>query len=198
MSLVICAVVVSTAVNESLTSTDNQAVASDRQSVSAMEPRLEIDLHRQRISVKLADVLLREYKILNAADTNEAEQFKGNESSPGSATKVARGVLLIAATETIPPAELIILSEESGLKPEKVQRYIPRKLVLVTGDGARIIIESDCQNAKSFLWPRLKNFFGQIWAGLLGRDTLHLVLSADDAMSLYGVAVREPEIIINP
>jgi hypothetical protein len=106
-------------------------------------------------------------------------------------------VYLLAAAETIPDLELSVIMEETGLPREKVQRYTPRDLVLTTEQGVRISIHTDCANARSYLFEKVKDLARRTWSALLGRESIEITMSANDALSLWGVARTGMDLTIN-
>ena len=158
-------------------------------------PQLVIDLQRQVIHVRLAGVALREYAF-TVPDGGMNGGFIENESPPPSEVPIVESVHLIAAAETIPQVELQIIAEETGLGADQIQRYLPGKMLLITNKGLRIYIQTDCPTAKTFRWQWIKDAFRRVWGALTWQDSLHLGMSAEDAMSLYGVAKNRPQITV--
>ncbi|MFH2035201.1 MAG: hypothetical protein ABIJ45_02260, partial [Candidatus Zixiibacteriota bacterium] len=79
---------------------------------------------------------------------------------------------------------------------DKLQRYIHREFILVTNVRLRIIIESDFSKYKKLICKRIKYNVWHTLNSLLGHNPLRLVLSADDAMSLLGIARNWPKITV--
>ncbi|MDH4155824.1 MAG: hypothetical protein OEW00_00920 [candidate division Zixibacteria bacterium] len=153
-------------------------------------------MQRQVIDVRLTDIVLREYAFTILDDGGMTGGFTENLSSPPSEMPIVESVYLISGAETIPEAELRIIAEETGLGADHIQRFLPGKMVLVTSEGMRIYIETECPTAKTFRWQWIKDVFGRVWCALTGGNSLHLSLSAEDAMSLYGVARSRPPVTV--
>lgn len=156
--------------------------------VPTPSPKLVVDLAQKRLIVKLAGVVMREYHFENP-DWDVPGPTSEEQPATDSITKdIISGVYLLAAAETIPDLELSVIMEETGLPRGKVQRYAPRDLVLTTEQGVRISIHTDCANAQSYLFEKVKDLARRTWSALLGRESIEITMSANDALSLWGVA----------
>lgn len=171
---------------------DLKSKRTGRTSVIETAPYLVINMSQRVITVKLASVVLREYAFVIADDSAGAASVVGNTDSN---RRTVKSVHLLTAAKTISEAELQIISEETGLGADMVQRFTPASMVLVISDGSRIYVEADCPDAESFLWERVKEVFRRIWYGLIGGDSIGIQLSPEDAMSLYGIALGSPAVI---
>jgi len=169
--------------------TDDSALSLAQSSTPPeTSPQLVLHLQQRKITLKLAGTVVREYVISIAADPNKNAQSRGDRLF-GQQTSglTVRSVRLISAAEAIPPTELRIIAEESRLATDKLQRYIPQEMVMMTDGGLRIYVETDCENAKTSFWQQAQEIASRSWNGFLGRNSLRLGMSANDAMSLYGV-----------
>jgi hypothetical protein len=175
-------------------STDRPPTTTTGRTASVTVPYLVVDMSHGKIVVELAGVALREYALTIVSDSGEAAELFNDLAARQSDIQIVQDVHLISAAETISEAELRIIAEETGLGADKIQRYIPGEMVLVTGDGLRMYVETDCPNPRTFVPERIKDIFRRIWCGLTGGDSLRLRLSAEDAMSLYGIARSSPRV----
>jgi hypothetical protein len=161
-----------------------------------MTPYLIIDVARNTISLRLAGVALREYRFVIPSGSDSTGASVSDSKDEPSVGQTVQGVHLLSAAKAIPERELEIITEETGRKPHEIQRYIPERMVITTDDGFRIFVESDCPGAEDHSWEKIKEFFRQMWYGLMGSGSLRVSMSAEDAMSIYGVALDKPPIII--
>jgi hypothetical protein len=184
---ILAVLVVLAAARISLSAEKTAVPAGQSTPAPTTSPHLVIDLQHRKILLKLADVILREYAI-TTVNGLQGDTIPDNPGlQPTADGQTVRSVHLISAAEAIPQLELNVIAEETALGPDRLQRYIPREMVLVTSGNLRIHIETECANARTFFWQRVLDDLRWAWYGLLGRDSVRLGMSADDAMSLYGV-----------
>ena len=161
-------------------------------------PSLVLNLKHNNISVQLGNIILREYTITVLSDSDSVHDAVAKYNSNQTAVLTIKGVHLISAAEKLSKVEMDIISEETYTTSEKIQRYIPAKMVLEISDGLYIYIEAECPNAQTIRQEQVKDFFRRIWNKLSGNSSIYIRLSSDDAMSLYGISKSEPIILINP
>jgi hypothetical protein len=161
-------------------------------------PSLVLNLKHDKISVQLGNIILREYTITALSDSDSVHDVAAKYNLNQTSDLTIREVHLISTAEKLSKVEMDIISEETHTTSEKIQRYIPAKMVLEVSDGLNIYIEAECPNAQTFRREQVKDFFRRIWNKLSWNSSIHIRLSSDDAMSLYGISISEPIIIINP
>lgn len=159
-------------------------------------PYLIVDVEKGRIAVMLASVVLREYEFAILSDSESTGEFVRDWTGRRSRFQIVERVHLLSAANGIPERELEIIAEETRAGVAEIQRHIPHRLVLVTSEGSRIYVETDCTGAKTILGERLKELYRRVWHALFGGGSWRIHLSADDALSLYGVCRSNPRITV--
>ena len=160
------------------------------------EAYLVLSLKDTTMSVRMGSVILREYHFSILSDSAELHEIRANLASNALDSMIVSAVYLTAAAEVVPGTELEIIAEETKTDPGIIQRYLPGEMVLVTNRGLRVYLSADCPNAQSYRWRQFLELFRRAWHALSGGDSVHLKLSADDALSLYGIAQSNPRLIL--
>jgi len=169
---------------------------ADRTSEITADLHLTLDMRSRELTVKLGDVVMREFCFTVLGDGDDVEDSIHEHSSTQLDTHRVMTAHLIAAAEMVPKSELQIIADETRVAADLIQRYRPGEMVIVMSDGVCIYVESECPDARPFRWEQAMDLFRRIWDRLAGNDTVRIGLSADDAMSLYGITRSKPQLII--
>ena len=162
----------------------------------AVQPHLILDIQKSEITAILGKMILQKYPVTFVTDsqsvTRLAEKFRQSQS----ATQVIQIVHLLSGTETITEIELDVIAEETNLTADLIQRYIPGEMILITNTGLHLYIQTENRSTKYFTREQIRDVCWKIWNILTGTNYIHLKLTPQDAMSLYGLALKNPQIFI--
>lgn len=148
------------------------------------------------LSTLYGDVVLRTYALSFEEDSLAVERLVAKLAKQSDRMARIERVYVMAAEGRLSDIELKIITEETRLPAEQVQRYIPHEMILVASDGTRLYIKTGVETESVSRRSRFREWLRSTWSGISGHGELHMQLSPDDAMSLYGVARGGPHLIV--
>jgi hypothetical protein len=168
---------------------------AERHLVAEARPYVLLDLKKQEFLIKLQGAKVRRCPF-QAADSNALANFAQGWIRRNQPAQMVDRVHLFAATGVLDDKELQVLSEVSDVDKDRIQRYLPGDMLIVLSSGMRLRITTEKTGGTiSFLGNIREDFLSGFWS-FLGRKALRVHLTADDAMSLYGLCRNKPGILM--
>jgi hypothetical protein len=157
---------------------------------------LAIDFDRNKLGIKMGDVVLRDcdMQVLDdsAATTVLLKAWEGMDSSD----RVIIRAHLFSAVAVLSQAELIAISETFGMSEELVQRYVPEDMIIETAGRVSIRIITDADGESLSTLGNIIENLRLIWGQLTGTKSVRIHLAESDAMSVFGVCLSHPQLIM--
>ncbi|MBU2625733.1 MAG: hypothetical protein KKG33_09250 [candidate division Zixibacteria bacterium] len=168
----------------------------DRRNRTNGSASLALDFNRNKLHIKMGNVLLRDCDMQVLSDSAAAAALLKAWQKADSPDRVISRVHLFSAVPVLPQAGLNAISETFGMSEKLVQRYIPENMMIETAGDVSIWIITDAAGESLSTLGNIIEHVHLIWERLTGMKSVRIHLAESDAMSVFGLCLNHPKLII--